>query len=141
MGVPFAFLLGVVAGSTALILIVGAFIGAAAAILATLATAPEKLVWVGLLYLVVQLVENTLLAPRIQAEALNLHPIVVIFVIIVGGQFFGVRGIIFGPPSVSMAKEIVKYLVHEWDLPPNLPSGVAERASDLEPPIDPEPTE
>ena len=96
MGVPFAFLLGVVAGLTALIPIVGPFIGAAVAILVTLATAPEKLIWVSLLYLGVQLVENTLLAPRIQANALNLHPIAVIFVIIVGGHFFGVWGIIFG---------------------------------------------
>ena len=92
LDVPFAFLLGVLAGTTALIPIIGAFIGAVVAILVTLATAPEKLVWVVALYLGVQLVENTLLAPRIQADALNLHPIAVIFVIIVGGHFFGVWG-------------------------------------------------
>lgn len=141
LDVPFAFLLGVVAGLTALIPIVGPLIGAAVAILVTLATAPEKLLWVGLLYLAVQLVENTLLAPRIQADALNLHPIVVIFVIIFGGHFFGVWGIIFGPPLVSMSKEVVKYLAHEWDLPPNIPNGIDESTSDLEPQIDPEPTE
>ena len=117
MGVPFAFLLGVVAGLTALIPIVGPFIGAAVAILVTLATAPEKLVWVGLLYLGVQLVENTLLAPRIQANALNLHPIAVIFVIIVGGHFFGIWGIVFGPPLVSMVKDIVRYLADGWNNP------------------------
>ncbi len=117
MGVPFAFLLGVVAGLTALIPIVGPFIGAAVAILVTLATAPEKLVWVGLLYLGVQLVENTLLAPRIQANALNLHPIAVIFVIIVGGHFFGIWGIVLGPPLVSMVKDIVRYLADGWNDP------------------------
>lgn len=141
LGVPYAFLLGVVAGLTALIPIVGAFIGAAVAILVVLAVAPEKLLWVGLLYLGVQLVENTLLAPRIQADALNLHPIAVIFVIILGGHFFGIWGIIFGPPLVSMIKDIVKYLAHEWDLPPSIPNGINEGASDGESELDSEPTE
>ena len=118
MGVPFAFLLGAVAGLTALIPIVGPLIGGAVALLVTLAVAPEKLLWVAGLYLGVQLVENTLLAPRVQANVLNLHPIVVILVIILGGQFFGIWGIIFGPPLVSMGKEVVKYLAHEWDREP-----------------------
>ncbi len=115
LGVPFAALLGVVAGVTALIPIVGPLIGGAVAILVTLAVAPEKLLWVAILYLGVQLVENTLLAPRVQADALNLHPIAVIIVIIVGGHFFGIWGIIFGPPLVSMGKDVVRYLADEWD--------------------------
>ena len=117
MGVPFAFLLGVVAGATALIPIVGPFIGGAVALLVTLATAPEKLVWVLALYVVVQLAENTLLAPRVQASALNIHPIVVILVIIVGGHFFGIWGIIFGAPLVSMGRDVVRYVADGWNNP------------------------
>ena len=118
MGVQFAFLLGAVAAVTALIPIVGPFIGGAVALLVTLATAPEKLLWVAALYLGVQLVENTLLAPRVQANTLNIHPIVVILVIVVGGQFFGIWGIILGPPLVSMGKNVVHYLAREWDREP-----------------------
>ena len=118
LGVPFAVVLGVVAGITELIPIVGPLIGAAVAILVTLATAPEKLIWVALLYLGVQLVENTLLVPRVQSDTLNIHPIVVIVVIIVGGHFFGIWGIIFGPPLVSMGRDVLKYLAHEWDRAP-----------------------
>ena len=62
-----------------------------------------------------QLAENTLLAPRVQSAALKLHPIVVIVVIIVGGHFFGIWGIIFGPPVVSMARDVVRYVANEWD--------------------------
>ena len=118
LGVPFAVVLGVVAGITELIPIVGPLIGAAVAILVTLATAPDKLIWVALLYLGVQLVENTLLVPRVQSDTLNIHPIVVIVVIIVGGHFFGIWGIIFGPPLVSMGRDVVKYLANEWDHAP-----------------------
>ena len=142
MGVPFAFLLGVVAGLTALIPIVGPLIGAAVAILVTLATAPEKLLWVGGLYLFVQLVENTFLAPRVQANVLNLHPTVVILVIILGGHFFGIWGIVFGAPLVSMGRDVVGYLADEWDRPPNTKSSdvVDENMSDGEAQLDPEST-
>ena len=137
MGIPVAGVLGIIAGVSELIPIVGPLIGGAAGILVTLATAPEKVVWVALLYLGVQLVENALLVPRVHAGTLNLHPIAVIVVIIVGGHFFGFWGIIFGPPLVSMAKDVVKYLAHEWDLPPNIPYGVDESASDVDPQLDP----
>lgn len=131
MDVPFAFLLGVVAGVTALIPIVGPFIGGAVALLVTLATAPEKLLWVLGLYVVVQLAENTLLAPRVQAGALNLHPIAVILVIIVGGHFFGIWGVIFGAPLVSMGRDVVRYVAHEWDRPPDAPDHAEQDENDL----------
>ncbi len=117
MGIPFAGVLGVIAGLSEMIPIVGPLIGGAAGILVTLATAPEKVILVALLYLGVQLVENTLLVPRVQAGTLNLHPIAVIFVIIVGGHFFGIWGIIFGPPLTSLSRDIVRYLADGWNNP------------------------
>ena len=117
MGVPFAGVLGIIAGVSEMIPIVGPLIGGAAGILVTLASAPEKVIWVGLLYLGVQLVENTLLVPRVQAGTLNLHPIAVILVIILGGHFFGIWGIIFGPPLVSMSRDIVRYIADGWNDP------------------------
>jgi len=123
MGVPFAAVLGVIAGLSEMIPIVGPLIGGAAGILVTLATAPEKVIWVAVLYLGVQLVENTLLVPRVQAGTLNLHPVAVIFVIIVGGHFFGIWGIIFGPPLVSMGRDVIRYIAREWD---EVPSAASE---------------
>ena len=78
MGVPFAFILGIIAGITELVPVVGPWIGAIAGILVTLATEPHLLPWVVLLYLGVQLLENTLLVPRIQGDSLNLHPAAII---------------------------------------------------------------
>lgn len=130
MGVPFAGVLGVIAGLSEMIPIVGPLIGGAAGILVTLASAPEKVVWVALLYLGVQLVENTLLVPRVQAGTLNLHPIAVISVIIVGGYFFGIWGVIFGPPMVSMGRDIVRYLADGWDQPPRTEGVEAEDPSE-----------
>jgi predicted PurR-regulated permease PerM len=117
LGVPFAFILGIVAGLTELVPIIGPWIGGAAGVLVTLATEPDKILWVILLYLVVQLLENTLLVPRIQGNTLKLHPIAVIMVIVVASQYFGLWGVILGPPLVAMGKDIIVYLAQEWNRP------------------------
>lgn len=137
MDVPFAFVLGIVAGVSEMIPIVGPLIGGAAGILVTLATAPEKVLWVALLYLGVQLVENTFLVPRVQANTLDLHPIAVIVVIIVGSHFFGIFGVILGPPLVSLARDIIRYLAREWDRPPSEDQAGDEVAPENEPQSDP----
>ena len=118
LGVPFAIILGIVAAITELIPIIGPWIGGAAGVLVTLATAPDKVLWVILLYLVVQLAENAILVPRIQADSLKMHPIAVILVITIGSQYFGLWGIILGPPLVAMIKEVIVYLAAEWNRPP-----------------------
>ncbi len=118
LDIPFAVLLGIVAGLTELVPIIGPWIGGAVGVLVTLATAPDKVLWVILLYLVVQLLENTLLVPRIQADTLNMHPIAVILVITIGSQYFGLWGVILGPPLVALAKDVIIYLVKQWNEPP-----------------------
>ena len=131
IGVPFAILLGVVAGLTELVPIIGPWIGGAVGVLVTLATEPDKVLWVILLYLIVQLLENTLLVPRIQADTLNMHPIAVILVITIGSQYFGLWGVILGPPLVALAKDVIIYLVKQWNEAPGAeePASLREEAS------------
>ncbi len=122
MGVPFALILGIIAGITELVPIVGPWIGAIAGVLVTLATEPHLIPWVILLYLGVQLLENTLLVPRIQGESLNLHPVAIILTIVVASHYFGLWGVIVGPPLVALFKELFIWFVREW----NRPAQVAE---------------
>ncbi len=118
LGVPFPFMLGIVAGLTELVPIIGPWIGGAAGVLVTLATAPEKVPYVILLYLAIQLLENTLLVPRIQGESLKLHPVIIILVIIVASNYFGFWGVILGPPLAAMGKEIGVYFAQQWSRVP-----------------------
>ena len=117
LGVPYAIFLGMVAGITEMIPIIGPWIGGAIGVLVTLATEPQKALWVILLYLIIQLVENAVLVPRIQGNALKLHPIAVIVIVIIASQHFGLWGIILGPPLVAMGKDMVVYFVQEWNPP------------------------
>ncbi len=111
LGVRFAPILGLVAGVFELVPIIGPWIGAIPGIVVVLATAPDKLIWVVLLYLGVQLLENSLLVPRIQSQALNLHPVMIISVLIVGSEVAGLWGIILGPPLVAAAREVFLYVL------------------------------
>jgi predicted PurR-regulated permease PerM len=125
LGVPFPLLLGIVAGLTELVPLVGPWIGGAVGVLVTLATAPEKVIWVILLYLGIQVLENSFLVPRIQGNALNLHPIAVMVVIVIGSHLFGLWGVIIGPLLAAVAKDVIKYFVDQWNRPA-LPLGSLE---------------
>ena len=121
LGVPFSSILGIVAGLTELVPIVGPWIGGAVGVLVTLAAAPDKVPWVILIYVAVQLLENTLLVPRIQGNTLKLHPVAVILVIVVASNYFGLWGVIIGPPLVSMARDMAVYFRKEWNRPEEAP--------------------
>lgn len=112
--VPFAPILGLVAGIFELVPIIGPWLGAIPGIIVVLATAPDKLVWVALVYLGVQMLENSLLVPRIQSRALNVHPIMIMVVLIVGSEVAGLWGVILGPPLTAASKEVFMYFLREW---------------------------
>jgi predicted PurR-regulated permease PerM len=117
LGIPFQVLLGIIAGITELMPIIGPWIGGAVGVLVTLATAPEKVIWVILLYLGIQVLENSFLVPRIQGNALDLHPIAMMVVIVIGSHLFGLWGVILGPLVAAVTKEVIKYFVAQWNRP------------------------
>ena len=122
LDIEFAVLLGVVAGITEAIPIVGPIIGAVPGIVVTLATAPEKIAWVLALYVGTQLVENSLLVPRIQGNAVHMHPITIMALLIVGSETFGVIGVVAAVPVASVAREVFRYFYGIWsDNPQTVP--------------------
>jgi len=114
IGVPYAVLLGIIAGLTELIPVVGPVLGAIPGILVTLATSPEDVVWVVLLYAGVQVLENTLLVPRIQGHAVNIHPAAIMVILVVASQVGGLWGVIAAVPIAAVTKQVYKYLYNEW---------------------------
>ncbi len=122
LDIEFAVLLGLVAGITEAIPVVGPIIGAVPGIIVTLATDPEKIVWVLALYLGSQLLENSLLVPRIQGNAVHMHPVVIMALLIVGSETFGVIGVVAAVPVASVTREVFKYFYGIWsDNPPTVP--------------------
>lgn len=117
LDVRFALTLGLLAGVLGLIPIVGAYIGAIPGLLVALATDPSKLLWVALVYVIVQLVESNVIAPRIQGQALRLHPIFIMATLVVASEIAGLWGVFVGVPLVAVARDIFTYFYNEWSKP------------------------
>jgi predicted PurR-regulated permease PerM len=110
MKIQFALPLAVFAGITELVPTIGPWLGAGLGIIVTLATAPEKLIWVGLGYLLIQLLENNLLVPRIQGSQMEIHPAFILMLSILGAYFAGILGFIIVLPLTMITIKIFKYL-------------------------------
>jgi len=109
LGVEFSIGLGLWAGITELIPILGPWLGAIPAVLLVLATAPDLLLPVILVYVVVQQLENNLLVPRIQGRAVDIHPAMVITLLVVFGAVWGLIGMIVAVPATAIARELFWY--------------------------------
>jgi predicted PurR-regulated permease PerM len=125
LGVKFALILGTLAACLELVPIIGPFLGAIPAIIVGLATSPDKVLWIIVVFLVVQLLENNLLDPVIQAGFLKLHPAIIILALVIASAVFGVLGMFVAGPMVALAREVFRYLYSRWsesttEVPANL---------------------
>ena len=115
MGVPAAVVLGAVAGMGELIPIVGPFLGFAVAAIVVLITNPTLLPVVVLVYLGVQLLQNTLVMPRIQGQTTGLHPLAVMFFLAALGSVWGFWGVLVAVPFAAAAYRVLTYFRETWN--------------------------
>jgi predicted PurR-regulated permease PerM len=146
LGLRYAPVLGLIAGLLEVIPSIGPVIAAVPAILLALFQDNTFLglsnFWYAALiagmYIVIQQLENNLIVPRIMGRSLNLHPVLVLVGVVVGGSLGGVLGILLAAPTLATLKIIGRYIfyriydldpfaVAENDEPPPKP-GLAERA-------------
>jgi len=109
LGVEFAIGLGLWAGITELIPILGPWLGAIPAVILVLAIAPDLLLPVILVYVIIQQLENNLLVPRIQGRAVDIHPAMVIMLLVVFGAVWGLIGMIIAVPTTAIIRELFWY--------------------------------
>jgi predicted PurR-regulated permease PerM len=110
LGIDFYLILGIIAGITELIPIIGPILGAIPAVIVTLALQPEKTWLVILFYFLVQQVENAVLVPRIHGNAVNLHPAVIIVLLAVAQQIAGFVGMLVAVPLAAVGRDLFVYV-------------------------------
>ncbi len=110
LGVNFPLVLGTVAGVLEILPFLGPILGAVPAVLVALIQRPLLAVWTIVLFLVIQQIENTVLVPRISGKAVELHPALIIVVLIVGTQVAGLWGAILAVPLTAIVRDVFKYL-------------------------------
>lgn len=108
LGVNYALILALIAGITEIVPFIGPIIGAIPAVLLAFIQSPIKAVFVIILYIIIQQLENQIIVPRVMKKALGLNPIIVILVILIGGRLAGILGALVALPAATAASVFVK---------------------------------
>lgn len=108
LGVKYAILLAVIAGFLNLIPYVGPLVAVVPGLL--IAYYYSNSLWyvflTGCVYGVAQLLDTILIIPVLFSRIINIHPVIVVMLIVVGGYFLGVLGMVFAVPVYSIIKAV-----------------------------------
>jgi predicted PurR-regulated permease PerM len=110
IGVPFALVLGVIAGIFEALPYVGPILGAIPAVLVALLTDPVSAIWTLAAFVSIQQIENLILMPRIAGESVKLHPALVMVALVVGNELAGLLGMLVAVPVTAVLRDLFKYL-------------------------------
>lgn len=108
LGLPYAVALGVWVGALSqFVPVVGGYIALVVPVLVALFQNPLDAVWVVVALLGYQVLENFVIAPRITARTMSIHPAVAIGAVIVGGSVMGATGIVLSLPVAATLQAFV----------------------------------
>lgn len=110
IGIKQAFLFAVIAGLFEAVPIIGPIIGAIPPSVVSLLQDPSLTIWVIVSFIVIQQIENHLLIPLLMSHQLSLHPVTIIFSVLVMGGLFGLIGIFLATPAAAAAGIIYEEL-------------------------------
>jgi len=138
-GMPYIPLVSVLIAVTALVPIVGAFVGCIVGAFFILVDSPIQAVWFVVMFLVLQQIEGNLIYPRVVGTSIGLPGMWVLFAVTVGGDTMGVGGMLLMIPLASVVyalmREFTVYRLQSRniapeklnDQPPELKSGFKEQ--------------
>lgn len=109
LGVPYALLLGAWVSLTAVIPVLGAWLGAIPAVVLAFTVSPTIAVVTALVFLGIQQLEGNVLTPRIQGEAVNLPSVLIFLGVIAGGQIAGLLGVLFAVPTLAVLRVLFDF--------------------------------
>ncbi|KGL39183.1 AI-2E family transporter [Listeria sp. SHR_NRA_18] len=110
IGLPYALTLAIIAACTSIVPYLGPVIAITPAIIIAIVTSPWLLLKLIIVWVVVQLLEGKFISPQVMGKTLKVHPITILFVILVSGKLFGILGVIFAVPGYAVLKVIVTHM-------------------------------
>ncbi len=118
LGIPFAASLALLAGLLELLPTIGPILAGIPAVLIALEQSFTLAIIVTLAYVAIQVLENTVIVPRVMQRAVNMHPLVIIPALIVGFQFLGILGAMLAIPFLVMARILWSTMIVPKEKPP-----------------------
>ena len=116
VGIKFAIAIGVVAGLVSFVPYLGFVFGIGLAGL-TVVLEPNPLLHLAgviAVFTVAQVIEGSLLTPKLVGDRIGLHPVLVIFAIAAGGQLFGFFGILLALPAAAILSVLIRFAYHRY---------------------------
>lgn len=115
LGVPYFYVLALIAAVGELIPIVGPILSAIPAVLVALTVSPHKALAVIVFFLVQQQFENHVLVPKVMARQVGISPAFVIVALLLGGSLLGIMGAILAVPTAAIIQVLFQELVLNED--------------------------
>jgi predicted PurR-regulated permease PerM len=111
IGLPYTLVLGIFAGVMEMIPVFGPALGAVPALLVALSIEPSKVLWVVIATVIIQLLENAILVPRIMRHSMGVNPIIVLLSLFAFGSVFGFVGALLALPLAAIIQLLVSRVV------------------------------
>ena len=131
---PYSGTIGILVGVTALIPIIGAWIGGGIGALLVWVVAPERVIWFLVFILVLQQLEGQFIYPRVVGNSIGLPGVLVLIAVILGTGFGGILGLIFAVPLFAILYSLLKDAIDR--LPQSETAPAEGGTEDAEPPED-----
>ena len=126
IGLPYALVLGIIAGVLEAVPMIGPILGTVPALIIALALAPEQAIWVIVAMIVIQQLENNLLAPRVMDHSVGINPIVSILAIAAFTLLFGLIGALLAIPIAAILQIVLDRVLFAAAIEPETPPPAVE---------------
>ncbi len=110
LGIPLALLIGAIAGITDIIPYVGPIAGALPAVILGMDISPWTAIYALVGFVAIHQIEGTVIGPKVMGDSVGLHPLVVIFAILAGGEIAGLAGLLLAVPTAAVTKVVLAHL-------------------------------
>lgn len=111
IGMPYALLLASIVAVFNIIPYMGPFFGAAPALIMATTISLKMVLLVAAVNLLVQILEGNVISPQVVGRTLHLHPMSIIFALLVGGELAGIVGLILAVPCLAVLKVLVHHIM------------------------------
>ena len=110
IGVKYALLIGIISAVGELIPYFGPILGGIPAIGLALAQSPSDAMYMAAAIVVIQQIESNIITPRLMGDRVGMHPLMMVFALLAGGELMGIGGMLIAVPLASTLKIIGHYL-------------------------------
>lgn len=109
--IRYALVIALINGITNIIPYFGPVIGLIPALIAAIPESVNKAIIVAVVFFIIQQVESSIIAPKLMGDTIGIHPVIIMIVLILGGEYFGGWGLLLSIPVAGAIKVTYGYVM------------------------------